>query len=291
MLPDSPKPSGYLIMQPSSVINYWLGWGFMCVCCSLGSQRSPPVPQGSTGRELVQIHIVLGLGAPTAICKCLVTSLCFLTVWVSLAALRSHCCSLKKQQRVQGVDPSWHSSSIWIQTHGQPGNPQCLICWVCFAHGPAQFVGIWQTQMFPAHKHPAVSWQRLQLPRQPCKLRPAASHKTLNLASLAAGCSSHSCPWKHPKNTKKSLFHGEHSEAMEMPFGKWDLIQATQDVISKIKCSGHVTITRVSFQAPIPPLELSTCLEKPDELIDMSTNLWSKTKTVQSIKMATGFYL
>lgn len=32
-----------------------------------------------------------------AICKCLVTSLCLLTVWVSFGALRSYSCSLKKQ--------------------------------------------------------------------------------------------------------------------------------------------------------------------------------------------------
>lgn len=63
MLPDiCPKPSGNLIMLPSQY-NYWLGYVFTCVCCSLRSQRKPPIPQDSVGtscwKQLVQTCSVL----------------------------------------------------------------------------------------------------------------------------------------------------------------------------------------------------------------------------------------
>lgn len=207
----------------------------MCVCCSLGIQRSPPLPQGSTGtscwRELVQTHVVLVLEAPIAAhCSNLQVSG---HVLVSSHSLGQFWCSeklllqFKETNRWPEGEYKMRSQADTATTSncklsGQPRNPQCLICWVCFAHGPAQFVEIWQTQMLPAHKHSALSWQtqRLQPARQPCKLWPAASHKMLSLVSLAEGCSSHSCYWKYPKKYQKSLFHGEHPKAMEMPFGK-----------------------------------------------------------------------
>lgn len=113
-------------------------------------------PQGSTGtlcwRLQVQIHMVLLLEAPVAAhCSNLQISG---HVLVSSHSLGQFGCSKKLllQFKERNGRPEGEYK-VWIQADTaaaasdfnpsfQPGNPWCLICWVCFAHGPAQFAEI-----------------------------------------------------------------------------------------------------------------------------------------------------
>lgn len=123
----------------------------MCVCCSLGRQRSPPSPTGQ------HRHMVLeGTGANplealfTADCSNL--QVCG-HILVSSHSLGQFGCSEKlllqfkeRNGRPEGEHKVWTqadtAATSGFKASVLPGNPQCLICWVCSAHGPAQSVEI-----------------------------------------------------------------------------------------------------------------------------------------------------
>lgn len=198
----------------------------MCVCGSLRRQRDPPNPTGQRRRIVVEATGVNPFGAVSIIgatatrgpgpcsvrhCASVWSHPCVFSQFTFFfGTLRSCFYHLKKgmgdQRReydVAGPSRSGHSNVIWFQiewsawkssTSDPPGTT--------FVHGPAKCVRIWQTQMASDRQRSDLCAQRGSAKAAVLRaVTGAASHKMLNLVSLAEGCSSYSCCWKHPRNS------------------------------------------------------------------------------------------
>lgn len=100
---------------------------------------------------MVQIHVVLVLEAlPAAHCSNLQVSGHILEFSHSLGQSggsgKLFLQFKERNGRPEGEYKVWTQADTAatsdFKPRGLPGDPQCLICWVCFAHGPAQFVEI-----------------------------------------------------------------------------------------------------------------------------------------------------
>lgn len=197
----------------------------MCVCCSLGSHRRPPVPQSSTGTSCWG-----------NCCKSLwcwpwrFQSLLTESVWSHPCVFSQFGCSEKlllqfkeRNGRPEGEyeHPGWHSSNIWFQSECSAWKSSVsdllgLLCtWTCTICGDLTDPSVSSSQTLSS----LVTDTEAAAPKAALPTVTSCLPREAKFGISGWGMQQpfHSCCWKYPRNTKN---HGECPEATEMPFRK-----------------------------------------------------------------------